>query len=70
MQRGGSPTPEDRILATRLGELAVRSILEGKTCAMAGEVGGQPRLTPFAETIGTHHAPPPDLLRIVDVMSI
>jgi 6-phosphofructokinase 1 len=70
VQRGGSPTPEDRILATRLGELAVRSILEGKTCAMAGEVGGQPRLTPFAETIGTHHAPPPDLLRIVDVMSI
>jgi 6-phosphofructokinase 1 len=70
IQRGGSPTPADRILATRLGEFAVSSILAGKTSAMAGEIGGNLVLTPFAETIGTHHAPPPDLLRLVDVMSI
>jgi 6-phosphofructokinase 1 len=70
VQRGGSPTPPDRILATRLGEAAVEAILAGRTHVMAGEIGGRITFTPFEETIGTHHCPPEDLMRLVDVMSI
>ena len=33
LQRGGSPTPADRLLASRLGDFAVRAILEGKSGA-------------------------------------
>ncbi len=70
VQRGGSPTPADRILATRLGECAVRAILDGKTGLMAGEIQGRTTLTKLEETIAAHHALPVDLARLVDLMSI
>ncbi len=41
IQRGGSPTPNDRILATRLGDYAVRLLAEGKGGICLGEVGGK-----------------------------
>ena len=31
IQRGGSPTAEDRVMATRMGYAAVRALMEGKT---------------------------------------
>lgn len=34
IQRGGSPTAFDRILATRMGAEAVKALLEGKSCHM------------------------------------
>jgi len=36
MQRGGSPTTRDRVLASRLGYFAVKGILEGEHDVMAG----------------------------------
>lgn len=47
LQRGGSPTPGDRLLGTRLGVSAVEAIATGGTGKMAGEVNGRPTLTPF-----------------------
>jgi 6-phosphofructokinase 1 len=41
IQRGGSPSAFDRILATRLGAAAVDALLEGETNAMVGLVGNQ-----------------------------
>ncbi|MEX2187877.1 MAG: ATP-dependent 6-phosphofructokinase [Pirellulales bacterium] len=70
VQRGGSPTPADRILATRLGANAVQAILDGKTGSMAGEIQGSVVMTPLEETIAAHHALPDDLVRLVDLMSI
>ncbi len=49
VQRGGSPSARDRILATRLGAAAVHAILEGGADVMMGEVGGELRLTPIPE---------------------
>jgi 6-phosphofructokinase 1 len=37
VQRGGSPTAKDRILAARLGEAAVRAVVSGQTNVMVGE---------------------------------
>jgi 6-phosphofructokinase 1 len=39
IQRGGSPTAFDRILATRMGDFAVQLLLDGKSNLMIGSVG-------------------------------
>jgi 6-phosphofructokinase 1 len=46
VQRGGSPLIFDRTLAARSAELAVRSLLEGESGAVAGLSGGEYRLVP------------------------
>ena len=38
IQRGGSPTARDRLLASRLGVAAVEALLEGQTNVMVGEI--------------------------------
>lgn len=48
IQRGGSPGPADRIMATSMGVVAVESLLENKSVAI-GIRGGRI----FSETIGT-----------------
>jgi 6-phosphofructokinase 1 len=69
MQRGGSPTQEDRILASQLGAFAVQSILQGHTGVMAGRVGVNSILTPFEETIAQHKPIPTELLELIAAMS-
>jgi 6-phosphofructokinase 1 len=66
LQRGGSPSPEDRILASSVGDFAVQAILEGHTGAMAGCVGGQPTLTPFEETYAMHKPIPLELSSLIE----
>ena len=51
LQRGGSPSAFDRILATRLGYAAVQSLLEGKTGVMMGLSGNSIVATPLEEVI-------------------
>jgi 6-phosphofructokinase 1 len=41
IQRGGSPTHVDRILASRLGDFAVRKLLEGESGKACGVVDGE-----------------------------
>jgi 6-phosphofructokinase 1 len=53
IQRGGSPTAADRLLATKLGGHAVDLLRRGQTDVMAGEVCGKLVATPFRR--GTQH---------------
>lgn len=46
IQRGGSPTAKDRILASRLGAAAVEALVGGASGVMVGEVEGEVDLTP------------------------
>lgn len=50
IQRGGSPTARDRILATKLGAAAVQALLDGETSVMAGEINNEIVLTPMRDT--------------------
>lgn len=50
VQRGGSPTARDRVLASKLGAAAVEGLLAGKTNVMAGEINGKVVFTPVNET--------------------
>ncbi|MBN1393411.1 MAG: 6-phosphofructokinase [Pirellulales bacterium] len=69
LQRGGAPVPDDRILATRLGDFAVRSLDEGADGAMAGAVSGELVLTPFEETFAEHKAVPQSFLDVLRTMA-
>ena len=48
IQRGGSPVPADRLLATRLGIAAVECAMSGQHLKMVGECRGRIELTPLA----------------------
>lgn len=50
IQRGGSPTVRDRVLASALGVEAVNAILEGKTDIMVGRIHHQFTYVPLEET--------------------
>ncbi|MFC5339026.1 6-phosphofructokinase [Leucobacter denitrificans] len=52
VQRGGSPTAFDRVLATRTGIAAADAALAGKWGNMAGLRGDRIELVPFAEAVG------------------
>jgi 6-phosphofructokinase 1 len=41
IQRGGSPTAFDRILATTMGDFAVQQLIEGKSNLMIGSIGNK-----------------------------
>lgn len=53
MQRGGSPTAADRILASRLGAHAVKALLEGRRNEAVGIINGEVTYTPFEVAINS-----------------
>jgi 6-phosphofructokinase 1 len=69
IQRGGSPTARDRILASRLGVAAVDALLEGKSGVMVGEIHGQISYTPIAETWKNRKKVDNDLWRLSKILS-
>lgn len=69
LQRGGSPTPADRILASRVGDFAVRSILAGHSGAMAGVLGGKLVLTPFEKTFESHKPVPEEMVALLETLA-
>ncbi|MFZ1330903.1 MAG: 6-phosphofructokinase [Flavobacteriales bacterium] len=69
MQRGGSPTANDRILASRSGVAAVEYLLAGEHDAMVGVINGRIALTSFGEAIGQQKQPDPELYRILGILA-
>ena len=49
VQRGGTPTAFDRLLATRLGVAAMESIVQGNHGMLTGWIDGRVQWTPLAE---------------------
>jgi 6-phosphofructokinase 1 len=70
MQRGGSPSCFDRVLASRLGVKAVESLLEGKSNYMVGLLQDEVTLTPLEMAIKGQYHIDLELLRVSDIMSI
>jgi 6-phosphofructokinase 1 len=64
IQRGGTPTARDRILASRLGAAAVDILLDGGGM-MAGEACGSMVRVPLRETWERRRPVPADLLALV-----
>jgi 6-phosphofructokinase 1 len=70
LQRGGSPSVMDRILASRLGVAAVEHLHNGVHDTMVGEVNGAIALTPFTEAIGKRKPLDNDLVRMMPILAV
>ena len=70
LQRGGSPTAADRMLASRLGYAAVEGLLKGETNVMAGIQNNKITYTPLGEAISTPKQPGDDLLKMAEILSL
>ncbi len=70
MQRGGSPSCFDRVLASRMGIHAVESLLDGKSNVMVGVINDKMQLTPLDQAIKGESAINKELLRVTDILSI
>lgn len=70
IQRGGTPTAYDRILASRLGLGAVEGLMKGYKNVMAGVVNNELTFTPFIDTIKKPKPIHDDLLRMVHILSL
>ncbi len=68
VQRGGSPVPRDRILATELGNFAVAALVHGETGKMAGKIKGEPTLTPLADCVAEHKKVDGERLRLLNII--
>ncbi|MFN0730132.1 6-phosphofructokinase [Polaribacter gochangensis] len=69
MQRGGSPSCFDRVLASRLGVKAVELLLENKSNLMVGLKDNEIITTELQEAIKGVHIIDQELLRVSDIMS-
>lgn len=70
MQRGGSPSCFDRVLASRMGVKAVESLLEGKSNFMVGLLDDKMALTPLEKAVKGKSKINLELLRVSDIMTI
>jgi len=68
-QRGGSPVPTDRILASQLGCFAVDSLHRGETGKMAGILGGKLTLTPLEECVSGHRQITTEQLHLLQIIA-
>ncbi|RLD81513.1 MAG: 6-phosphofructokinase [Bacteroidetes bacterium] len=70
IQRGGSPTAMDRVLASRLGNAAIMTLKDGVSGVMVGMVDNEIDLTSFEKSIKHHQQINLDLLDIARVLAI
>ncbi|MEN8858525.1 MAG: 6-phosphofructokinase [Flavobacteriaceae bacterium] len=69
MQRGGSPSCFDRVLASRLGVKAVELLLDNKSNLMVGLLDNKVAATDLEEAITGGHEINKELLRVAEIMS-
>jgi 6-phosphofructokinase 1 len=70
MQRGGSPSCFDRVLASRMGVQAVESLLAGKSNLMVGLLNDKMAVTPLEKAIKGQSKINKELIRVSDIMSV
>lgn len=70
IQRGGKPSCMDRVLASRLGVAAVEALLNGQKGMMVGLVNNNIHYTPFYNAIKHLSEADPNLLKIVNILSL
>lgn len=70
MQRGGSPSCMDRVLASRMGFAAVEALIGGRKGEMVGIINKDIAYTPFGKAVKHIEELNPQLLRMVDILSL
>ncbi len=70
MQRGGTPSCADRVLASRLGVSAVEALLEGRSNEMVGVIKDEIAFTSYSDVVNGKKEFPYQLLKIAEVLSL
>lgn len=70
LQRGGSPTAADRILASRMGAQAIMALMEGQRNVMIGIKNGELVYVPFSKATTHKHSITAHDIEIVKMLSI
>ena len=70
MQRGGTPTCFDRVLASRMGVYAVEKLISGNSNAMVGVIDEKMVLTPLKNAIKKNSKIDKNLIKVSDILSI
>ena len=70
MQRGGSPSCFDRVLASRMGVYAVEKLLSGESNSMIGIINNEMTLCPLDKAIKGKSEINKNLIRVSDILSI
>jgi len=70
IQRGGSPTASDRIIASRMGEAAINALIEGQRNVMIGIQNDEIVYVPFSKAIRKDKPINRDLLNTIKILSI
>ena len=70
IQRGGRPSCNDRVLASRLGVAAVEALIKGKGGIMVGVQDHKIAYTDLEQAVKDNHTINEELLKIADIVSI
>ena len=70
VQRGGSPTAADRLLATKLGAGAVEALIAGESGVMVGIKAGQPVSFPLEQVLSEERPAEGELLRLEEMIAL
>jgi len=70
IQRGGAPSCMDRVLASRVGAAAVEALRDGHRNEMIGIIHNEIAYTPFEHAIKHHVEINPNLLKLVEILSM
>lgn len=70
LQRGGSPTALDRVLASEMGFHGVEALMNGQSDVMMGSQNGKIVAVPFEDAIKKSKKPDKGMLRMANILSL
>ncbi len=70
IQRGGSPSCADRILASRVGYSAVEALIQGRSQEMVGVINNEIAFTPFEQVVKLNTPLKSDMLEMIQTLSM
>ncbi|MGE5527690.1 MAG: 6-phosphofructokinase [Patescibacteria group bacterium] len=70
LQRGGTPTAMDRLIATRSGEIAVRLLMAGESRVMVGFSGNEPRVMDLARALEIKRRIDPADVELINTLAV
>jgi len=70
LQRGGSPSARDRILASRVGVGAIQALVQGQRNVMVGVRNNEVVYVPFADAVDKRKEMDRQLIQVLDELSI
>lgn len=70
LQRGGSPSCQDRVLSSRLGYAAIYGLMHGESGVMAGVINNKVIFTPIKEALAQPKVFTDDFIKLANILAI